>query len=72
MGGMTLDPGVYKQVEKQRENLKNYHRVEDIYMVLIVKVAAPQRLRKNKDCFHNQVKFQKVTGLRSGFKTCLI
>ena len=48
---MKLDPGVYRQVEKPREDLKDYHGVEDTCMVLIEKPTALQRLRKNKDCF---------------------
>lgn len=48
---MKLGPGVYRQVEKPREDLKDYHRVEDTCMVLTVKPTALQRLRKNTDCF---------------------
>lgn len=37
---MKLDAGVHKQVEKTREERKDYHRVKDIFIVLILNDAA--------------------------------
>lgn len=41
---MKLDPGVHKQVEKTREEWKDYHRVEDTCIVLILNDPALQKL----------------------------
>lgn len=45
---MKLDPRVYNQVEKTREDWKNYHRVEDTCVALILNAAALQMVR-NKE-----------------------
>lgn len=45
---MKLDPGVYNQVEKTREDWKDYHRVEGTCIVFILQPAVLQMLR-NKE-----------------------
>lgn len=45
---MKLDPGVHKRVEKTREEWKDYHRVKDTCIVLILSDVAFQKLR-NKE-----------------------